>query len=89
MSDTFRNGQSFYGEPALSTTATTRRVDIDTAPYLNVEWDETVTFVSGGRNFSWTFNGLDWRSVDLRKIAPPGFLDRRWRVYIGRNLLNR
>ena len=86
--DTFGNGQSFYGQPAQQA-STARVVDVATARHLNVEYGETVTFRSGGKDFSWTFNGLDRRAVDIAKIAPAGFTGKSFNVYVAPNPLTR
>lgn len=86
--DTFANGQSFYGQPAQQASAT-RVVDVATARHLNVAYGETVTFRSEGKEFSWTFNGLDRRSVQVAKIAPAGFTSRSVNVYVAQNPLTR
>lgn len=86
--DTFANGQSFYGQPAQQASAA-RVVDIATARHLNVAYGETLTFRSEGKEFSWTFNGLDRRSVQVAKIAPAGFTSRSVNVYVAQNPLTR
>ncbi|WP_298856807.1 CzcE family metal-binding protein [uncultured Aquimonas sp.] len=86
--DTFRNGQSYYGQVA-ATAAMGKTVDLGSTKYLNVEYGETITFRNAGRQFSWTFNGLDRRSVDVSKIAPPGFTSKPFVVYIAEDPNNR
>lgn len=86
--DTFRNGQSFYGEPANGT-QNARVVDLATAKYANVKYGETVKFVSAGKTFVWTFNGIDQRAVNLAKIAPQDFEAKSLTVYVDKNPLNR
>lgn len=68
--DTFMNGQSYYGQPTSQASAA-RVVDIASSGPINIAYGETVTFRNGGQQFSWTFNGLDRRAVDVAKIAPP------------------
>lgn len=75
----FRNGSSFYGEPANGKAAT-RSVDVATTRSINVKYGETVQFVKGAEQFAWTFNGLDNRSVALTKIAPHNFASMEVRV---------
>jgi hypothetical protein len=82
----FRNGSSFYGEPANGA-AVSRTVDAGTTRALTVEYGETVKFVKGSEQFTWTFNGLDGRDVELAKIAPHSFAGTQVRV--GRNPLSR
>ena len=86
--DTFMNGKSFYGEPTPQASAA-RVVDIAAARYVNVTHGETVAFRSGSQQFSWTFNGLGGRAVDVAKIAPAGFAAKPLTVYVGRDPLNR
>ncbi len=86
--DTFANGQSFYGTPAMQPSAA-RVVDLTTAKHLNVAYGETVTFRNEGKEFSWTFNGLDRQGVSLAKIAPAGFTSKPFSVYVAQNPLTR
>ena len=85
---TFMNGQSYYGQPT-SQAAAARVVDIASARPINVAHGETVTFRSEGKEFSWTFNGLGGRAVDVTKIAPAGFSANRVSVYVGQDPLTR
>jgi len=87
QSDTFMNGQSYYGQPA-STGAPARVVDLATTNYVNVSYGETVKFVSGTKTFAWTFNGLSPRAVALNKIAPADFGTKPLTVYVPRNPLD-
>lgn len=68
----FANGQSIYGQVA-DANAATKTITLPTKRHLNVSYDETVRFVSGDRVFTWRFNGLGNRDVDLQVIAPKGF----------------
>jgi hypothetical protein len=89
-SPTFMNGESVYGRPAQELSATTRTVDLRTARYANVRYGETVVFQDGQRQFAWTFDGFDFRSVPLVSIAPSGFsVPERFRVHVGRDQLSR
>lgn len=83
----FRNGSSFYGQPAGAATAS-RVVDVATARSVNVAYGETVTFTEAGQQFTWTFNGLDHKGLALADIAPAGF-GRSLKVYVARNPLTR
>ena len=86
--DTFRNGESLYGQPATAG-ATARVVDLNTTKYANVNYGETLIFrADGAKQFAWTFNGLPSRALDLAKIAPAGFSAKDYKVYVGRNVLN-
>ena len=81
----FRNGESFYGQPAPSAMAD-RVVDVANARSINVAYGETVTFTDGGQRFTWSFNGLDNRRVALVDIAPSGF-GRSLKVHVAQNPL--
>lgn len=88
-SETFRNGQSIYGQPATATSAT-RAVELSQAARVNVVYGETIAFRDGeGQQFAWTFNGLDRRAVDLARIAPPGFGAKAAVAHVGRDPANR
>ena len=84
----FMNGQSIYGQPAAQG-APVRVVDMASTDRLNVAYGESVTFRSGAQQFSWTFDGLDRRSVDVGQLAPAGFAGKPFVVYVGRNPSNR
>lgn len=86
--DTFMNGKSYYGEPTSQVSAA-RVVDIASSGPINVPYGESLTFRSGGQQFSWTFNGLGGRAVDVTKIAPAGFSTKTFAVYVGRDPLTR
>ena len=86
--DMFENGQSFYGQSATPT-HNARVVDVASAKYVNAEYGETLTFVRADKTFTWTFNGLDNRAVDLRKIAPTGFAIESFTVYVGTDPLRK
>jgi hypothetical protein len=86
--DTFRNGESIYGQPA--TTMTTRTgvvVDVTAAKHINVNYGDTVVFVNGDKRFVWTFNGLDRVRVKLGKIAPADFGTASMTVHVGQDPL--
>lgn len=86
--DRFMNGQSIYGQPAAQGSPV-RLVDLGSTDRLNVAYGESVAFRSGEKQFSWTFDGLDRRSVDVSQIAPAGFASKPFVVYVGRNPSNR
>ncbi len=51
--------------------------------HVNVEGGETVRFVSGSKQFAWTFNvARTVHSFDLNEVAPPGMLDHVVRAYV-------
>jgi len=84
----FINGQSIYGQPAAQGTPV-RVVDLAAADRLKVAYGESVVFRNGAQQFSWTFNGLDRRSVDVSQIAPAGFASKPFAVQVGRSWANR
>lgn len=87
-SEAFASGQSHFGQPTAPQ-ATTRAVDLGSTSTINVAYGESVTFRNGGQQFTWTFNGLDRRAVDVAKIAPAGFPTKPLLVSVGRNPANR
>ncbi|HWH73834.1 CzcE family metal-binding protein [Methylibium petroleiphilum] len=84
QADTFRNGESFYGSPTAAT-AYARQVTLGSRATINVDYDSVVTFTNEGRSFTWQFNGLDDRPVDIAKIAPPGFPTKPLTIYVAPN----
>lgn len=81
--------QALIGQPAPAT-ASARVIDLSASSYANVSYGETVVFRgNGGNQFTWTFNGVGGRSWDLAKIAPAGFSDKQFRVFVSRNPLYR
>lgn len=83
--EVFRNGQSLYGQSATSA-ASARTFDLTKAQSVNVQYGETVLFKGAdGKQFSWTFNGLDQRLVQVAEIAPRDFSAGQATVVIGRD----
>ena len=80
------------GSPAPATVADyTVRIAPDTR-YVNVKLGDTVKFVAGGKEFTWSFDSERAWAVDLAQIAPAGMLERSvvayvspFRRYFGRN----
>lgn len=71
--DRFASGECLYGSSHTGQQAE-RVVDVNTARHaVGVNYGETVKFVDGGKSFTWTFNGLGGRNVELQRIAPAGF----------------
>jgi hypothetical protein len=86
--DTFRNGQSFWGQPA-SGASESRTVDSQTR-HVRVKYGETVVFKdAAGKQFAWTFNGLDRSAVEVYRIAPADFQAANTLVYVGENPLTK
>ena len=52
--------------------------------WVAVERGEIVRFVSNGQEFAWAFNGMS-SSLDLRRVAPAGAIDRHLMVYVWPN----
>lgn len=86
--DTFRNGESFYGTPTAAT-AYARQVPLGSRATMNVEYGSVITFMNEGRSFTWQFNGLDHRPVDITKIAPAGFPTKPLIIYVAPDPFNR
>ena len=74
---TLANGKSVYGA-AASASQTARVVDVSAASTLNIDCGETVTF-------SWKFDVVGHRVVDLQAIAPAGFSSKPLKVYVARS----
>jgi hypothetical protein len=88
--DVFRNGESLYGQLAAAGAVSSRVVDLGTTKHLTVPYGETVTFQApNGKQFTWTFNGLDRRSVPISKIAPSDIAAPAGNVYVRPNPLSR
>ncbi len=72
---------ALLGEVA-SPSAGVRTVSITAGmKYVNVRGGETIRFNSGGRTFTWTFDGTI-ASFDLQRIAPPGLVDHAVIAYV-------
>src|SRR5690348_4174062 len=81
-----------YGEPArapsveraIVSAAANRTIAVDEkTKWVNVTHFDVVRFVSGGREFSWYFDGVAQPGpLDLRDFAPAGFVDHRVTVYV-------
>ncbi len=81
---TLANGKSVYGAAASASQAA-KVVDVASAGTLNVDCGETVTFRNGDKSFSWKFDVVGHRVVDLQAIAPAGFSSKPMKVYVARN----
>lgn len=86
--DTFSNGRSWYGVPN-SAGAATRVIDVKSTKAINVDCGETVTFQSGDKKFTWRFDVVSHRAVDLRKVAPADFTNEKLMVYVSANVYER
>jgi hypothetical protein len=82
---TLANGKSIYGSSAPASQAG-KVVDLNASGQaLNIECGEAVTFRNGDKSFSWKFDGVGHRVVDLQAIAPAGFSSKPLKVYVARN----
>lgn len=79
-----RSDLSLHGR-ATAAAPSARQVDVDQVRVVNVDCGDTVTFRKGDKTFSWKFDSLQHRAVDLRTLAPAGFADKPLMVYIARN----
>lgn len=82
--DQLYNGQSVYGR-VVTQPQNARVVDVNAQKSLNVDCGETVTFKKGAQTFTWKFETVGHRPVDLRAIAPAGFADAQLIVYVARS----
>lgn len=86
--EVFLNGQSIYGQAAAGAAAS-RVIDLTKNQRPSVAYGETVVFKSAdGKQFAWTFNGLEQRDVKLSKIAPSDFKAGQASVLVGSNPVN-
>jgi hypothetical protein len=80
------------GEPAqpasaernIVTAVAQRTIDITGGTkWVNVKHGEVIRFVSNGREFTWSFDGVSQpRPFDMAAIAPAGFVDHGVKVYV-------
>ena len=64
QAETFANGRSWYGVPNNPEVAT-RVVDVNSTDAINIECGETVTFRNGDKSFTWRFDVVNHRAVDI------------------------
>lgn len=77
----------FYGSPAAPTAAQRSVVIAPSTRSVNVKGGETVRFVVSDQVFAWQFNvASNVSAIDLRRIAPPGLIDRKVMVYVAPDL---
>jgi hypothetical protein len=51
--------------------------------FINVNGGETVRFNVNGQSFAWDFTvGQNVSAIDMRRIAPPGLIDRKLVIYV-------
>ena len=81
---TLANGKSIYGATTAAS-QTAKVVDVSKVSTLNIDCGETVTFRHGDKSFSWKFDVIGHRVVDLQTIAPVGFVSQPLKIYVARN----
>jgi hypothetical protein len=84
QAETFANGRSWYGVPNNPEVAT-RVVDVNSTDAINIECGETVTFRNGDKSFTWRFDVVNHRAVDIQKVAPVNFSSKKLMVYVSPN----
>ncbi len=84
QAETFANGRSWYGVPNNPEVAT-RVVDVNSTDAINIECGETVTFRNGDKSFTWRFDVVNHRAVDIQKVAPVHFSSKKLMVYVSPN----
>jgi hypothetical protein len=85
---TLMNGSSLLGVPALAERSS-KVLDVASTPSANVICGDVVTFRNGAKTFTWKFDGVSHRTVDLQKIAPAGFTSKPLLVYVEPNAYER
>ena len=60
-------------------------VDVSKTSVLNIECGDVVTFRNGDQSFSWKFDVISHRMVNLKTIAPADFKAPDLRVYVAPN----
>jgi hypothetical protein len=71
------------GDAAPAAAATRTIVIAPDTKYVNVTGGDIVRFVAGDKSFTWAFNvGANVSSFDLRRVAPPGVLDKTVMAYV-------
>lgn len=75
-----------YGQSAPTSAFEHVIVITPATKYVNVEGGQTIKFVVGEKEFSWTFNvARTVHAFDLNEVAPPGVLDHVVRAYVSRD----
>lgn len=82
--DQLMNGRSVYGVP-ISGAKADKVVDVKDGGSINIDCGQVVEFRDGGKSFSWKFDSVQHRAVDLAAIAPSGFGAKGFVVHVSRN----
>ena len=71
------------GDPAPPEAAQYTIAITPSTRWVNVTGGDIVRFDVGGKSFAWSFTGAgSVSSFDLKRVAPPGLLDRSIMAYI-------
>lgn len=71
------------GDPAPPEAAQYAIAITPSTRWVNVTGGEIVRFDVGGKSFAWSFTGAtSVASFDLKRVAPPGMLDRSVMAYV-------
>ena len=81
-------GNSVFGVPAAASSSS-KVLDVATTQSANVICGDIVTFRNGAKTFTWKFDVVSHRMVDLQKIAPAGFTSKPLLVYVTPNAYER
>ncbi|MBN6746388.1 CzcE family metal-binding protein [Acidithiobacillus sp. MC2.1] len=79
------NGKSVYGSEVVQPGSSAKVVNVDDRNSLNVDCGDIITFRRGEKVFTWKFDSVNHRPVDLRAISPSGFVDKPFVIYVSRN----
>jgi hypothetical protein len=87
-STTMPNGKSIYGVP-VQASPNHRVVDMKATEHLNIVCGDMITFRNGDKSFSWKFDVVNHRAVNLQAIAPADFGAKSLMIYVDRNEMER
>lgn len=83
-SEVLANGRSVYGV-AVTGAAVDKVVDVKDGGHINIDCGQVVEFRDGAKTFTWKFDTVQHRAVNLAKIAPADFAGKKFTVYVDRN----
>ena len=84
QSELLMNGRSPHGLPVAAVKAD-KVVDVKQGGFVNVDCGQIVEFRDGAKTFTWKFDSAQHRAVNLPVIAPEGFANANFTVYVSRN----
>lgn len=76
--------RSWLGKP-IAAAVGAKTIDVTKVKTINIDCGEVVTFRNGEKTFTWKFDVVGHRNVDLKSIAPADFNAPDVRVYVSRN----